>query len=354
MAGLQGWLGAVPRHLSTSTVALVVLMAAFLPPWLLSGVAPAVGAWVPLVTLSLILHLAGALVMSEGFQDRSVFRIELGLRAVVAGPTIALGMAVAAGAATTGSIPAARVWSAVFLSTVLTSFLAVAIWTSRPYFLQSLHIEGRGPALPIACRTLKRMTDLVVAVPVLLLVAPAMIAAMVAIMVESRGGWLFSHDRLGLGGRTFRLFKLRTMVAGNDDKEHQAYVAALVDGNGETNEGLYKLAKDPRRTAVGAFLRRLSIDEIPQLWNVVRGDMSLVGPRPATVADAALYDARAWDRLVVKPGITGLWQVSGRSTLTFAEMIDLDLRYCERWTPLLDLKILLRTPKVALWDRQTA
>ena len=117
---------------------------------------------------------------------------------------------------------------------------------------------------------------------------------------------------------------------------------------------MYKLTRAPRRTRVGALLRRFSIDEFPQLWNVIRGDMSVVGPRPPLPSEAELYDAMARRRMAAKPGLTGLWQVSGRSRLTFAEMVELDVRYWVDWSPLLDLKILARTPKVVLWSKHTA
>ncbi len=144
------------------------------------------------------------------------------------------------------------------------------------------------------------------------------------------------------------------MRAGSNDGEHRAYVAALINGEGEPQDGMYKIVDDHRRTTVGKLLRSFSIDELPQLWNVLRGDMSVIGPRPPLPEEAALYDRATWARMAVKPGLTGLWQVSGRSRLSFEEMVELDIRYWREWSPLLDLRILARTPKAVLWSRDTA
>jgi lipopolysaccharide/colanic/teichoic acid biosynthesis glycosyltransferase len=181
-----------------------------------------------------------------------------------------------------------------------------------------------------------------------------MAAAALAVRTDTRGPVLFAQERVGLGGRTFRILKLRTMVVDNDDSEHAAYVAALITGRAHTREGVYKLVGDSRITRVGRFLRRYSIDELPQLWNVLRGDMSLVGPRPALPREVALYDGHARRRLAVKPGLTGLWQVSGRCELSFVEMVDLDIAYGRDWSLLSDVRILLKTPAAALTGRGAA
>ncbi len=209
-------------------------------------------------------------------------------------------------------------------------------------------------ALPPLCRSYKRVVDVVIAAVALLVALPVLSVAAIAIVAESRGGALFTQTRVGTGGRLFRLFKLRTMRAGSDDSEHRDYVAALIDGVGEPQDGLYKIVDDDRRTWVGRFLRSFSIDELPQLWNVLRGDMSIIGPRPPLPEEAALYDRSTWARMAVKPGLTGLWQVSGRSRLSFEEMVELDVRYWREWSPLLDLRILAQTPKAVLWNRDTA
>ena len=208
--------------------------------------------------------------------------------------------------------------------------------------------------LPPLCRSLKRGVDVAFATVALVLALPVLAIAALVVAVESPGGPLFAQTRVGLRGRTFRLFKLRTMRAGSDDSEHRAYVAALIQGAGEPKDGIYKIVDDDRRTGVGRFLRSFSIDELPQLWNVLRGDMSVIGPRPPLPEEAALYDRETWRRMAVKPGLTGLWQVSGRSRLSFEEMVEFDIRYCQEWSPLLDLRILARTPKAVLWNRDTA
>jgi lipopolysaccharide/colanic/teichoic acid biosynthesis glycosyltransferase len=208
--------------------------------------------------------------------------------------------------------------------------------------------------LHVGHRWVKRGLDLAGGVLGLLVLLPVLVVAMVAIKLDSPGSPIFSQDRLGAGGRRFRLYKLRTMRANNDDSAHQAYVAALIKGEAEQRDGMFKLVDDPRITRVGAFLRRTSLDEVPQLWNVVRGEMSLVGPRPPMLSEAELYDDRAWQRLRAKPGLTGLWQVSGRCELSFDDMVALDVEYARSWSPLLELQILIKTPKAVLSARGAA
>ena len=203
-------------------------------------------------------------------------------------------------------------------------------------------------------RWLKRAVDLVVAPVVLVAVSPLVAASAVAIRLETPGPVLFRQRRVGAGGRPFCVFKLRTMHHGNDDGGHRDYVAALLEGRAERRGGLFKLVDDDRITRVGKVLRSWSLDEIPQLVNVLRGEMTLVGPRPALPNEIELYDERQRARLAGTPGITGLWQVSGRSELGYAEMIDLDLEYLENWSILRDLRILARTPAVVLSRRGVA
>jgi lipopolysaccharide/colanic/teichoic acid biosynthesis glycosyltransferase len=157
--------------------------------------------------------------------------------------------------------------------------------------------------------------------------------------------------RVDINGTRFTLFKLRTMVVNNDPAEHGAYVASLINGQAARRGGMYKLTDDPRITRVGRFLRRYSLDEMPQLLNVFSGSMSLVGPRPVLPHELELYRSAALQRLRVKPGLTGLWQVSGRCELTFDEMIDLDTRYWRAWSPRMELEVLLRTPRTVLSGR---
>lgn len=169
------------------------------------------------------------------------------------------------------------------------------------------------------------------------LLAPLMLVIAVAVRITSRGPVLFIDERVGLGQRTFRCYKFRTMQ--RDAAARQAEFEPL----NEAGATLFKIRNDPRVTSVGRFLRRTSLDEIPQLWNVLKGDMSLVGPRPLPLRDFRLMDDADKRRHVVLPGITGLWQVSGRSELSFPEMVDLDVRYIESWSITADLSIMVRT-----------
>jgi len=177
------------------------------------------------------------------------------------------------------------------------------------------------------------------ALVLLLLAAPLMAAIALAIRVDSRGGVLFRQQRIGQNGRPFPLFKFRSMYHGAG-----AQVGALVASNEADPHGLmFKIRHDPRVTRIGRWLRRYSLDELPQLLNVVRGEMALVGPRPPLPEEVARYGEEARRRLLVKPGITGLWQVSGRSDLSWEDTLRLDLYYVENWSLALDLQILART-----------
>jgi lipopolysaccharide/colanic/teichoic acid biosynthesis glycosyltransferase len=199
----------------------------------------------------------------------------------------------------------------------------------------------------------KRMIDLSIASVVLLLCLPVLVLVALAVRLDSPGPAFFRQTRLGRDGRRFTIYKCRTMAVHNDEREHAAYVAELAEGRAPTHGGLYKLVDDPRSTALGRFLRVSSFDEVPQLVNVLKGDMSLVGPRPSTPEDAASWDPQAWQRLAVRPGLTGPWQISGRSRLSFDEMIALDLDYASTWSPWGDVVVLAHTP-AALLRRETA
>jgi lipopolysaccharide/colanic/teichoic acid biosynthesis glycosyltransferase len=176
-----------------------------------------------------------------------------------------------------------------------------------------------------------------------------------AIRLESSGPLLFRQERVGERGKRFRLLKFRSMVANADATPHREYVAAFIRGTAERQGGkgaaVYKLARDPRVTRVGRLMRRTSLDELPQLWNVLRGDMSLVGPRPPIPYELEHYQKVHLGRLAVKPGITGLWQVSGRSSTSFEAMVDMDLAYIQQRSLGLDLRILLKTIPVVLSAR---
>ena len=188
----------------------------------------------------------------------------------------------------------------------------------------------------------KDLFDRSVAAAALILLSPLLVLLAVTIRLHDRGPALFTQVRVGKDGRMFRIYKFRTMVVDAEARRGQ-----LLDSN-ETDGVLFKLRNDPRVTAVGARLRRWSIDELPQLFNVLLGQMSLVGPRPALPDEAARYAEHVRRRLVVKPGLTGLWQVGGRSDLNWEESVRLDLRYVENWSFALDLQILWKTIAVMM------
>jgi len=194
----------------------------------------------------------------------------------------------------------------------------------------------------------KRALDVLCAVVLLMSLAPLLLVIAVVVQFSSPGPILFRQQRIGAGGRRFVMYKFRTMVAGSDSTLHQAYYSDLIRGAARPINDMFKLVGDPRITRTGRFLRRSSLDELPQLLNVLQGTMSLVGPRPPIPYEVELYGPREWLRFNATPGLTGLWQVSGRNRLTFQEMIDLDLKYIERWSIWLDLWIMLRTPLVML------
>jgi exopolysaccharide biosynthesis polyprenyl glycosylphosphotransferase len=201
----------------------------------------------------------------------------------------------------------------------------------------------REPRLRGWQRFFKRVADLAVSVLALLLLSPVFLVLAIAIKLDSPGPVVFCQTRVGLGRRHFVCFKFRTMRV---DAEQQ--LAALLAHN-EATGPIFKMRDDPRRTRVGRFLRRTSLDELPQIWNVVRGEMSLIGPRPPIPAEVEEYEPWHLQRLQVPPGITGLWQVSGRSDLTFDEMVLLDVYYIENWSPLMDLRIVLKTIPTVLF-----
>ncbi len=200
-------------------------------------------------------------------------------------------------------------------------------------------------------RVMKRIMDVTVSLLALVFLAPLFLMIAAAIKTTSKGPIFFRQRRIGQYGTSFVFLKFRSMYVNNDAGAHKAYVQKLIagkadkqpsDGNGE---GVYKLTRDPRITRVGAFLRKTSLDELPQFINVLRGEMSMVGPRPPVPYEVEAYDI--WHRrrlLEAKPGITGLWQVSGRSRVKFDDMVRLDLQYARTCSPWTDMKILWRTP----------
>jgi lipopolysaccharide/colanic/teichoic acid biosynthesis glycosyltransferase len=213
----------------------------------------------------------------------------------------------------------------------------------------SLSVEAalRPPRVELAYRAI----DIVVASLMLAAVSPLLVFIAVAIRLESAGPALFRQQRLGRSLEPFTARKFRTMVAGVSHDVHREFVLGLIAGMEppESERGpRFKLNDDDRVTRVGQILRRTSLDELPQLWNVIRGDMSLVGPRPAIAYEVEHYPPHWFERFAVKPGMTGLWQVSGRCDLTIEEMIALDIEYVHTRSPRLNLWILLRTVPAVL------
>jgi len=207
--------------------------------------------------------------------------------------------------------------------------------------------------LSSGARILKRTFDLIIAALAIVLLLPLWLLIALLIKLDSRGPVFYTQERVGMDGRLFLLYKFRTMKAGADPELHREYQKAFIAGRAEAQVGndskpTYKLLTDPRITRVGKLLRRTSLDEVPQLLNVLLGDMSLVGPRPPIPYEVEAYELWHRKRLDMKPGLTGLWQVSGRNRLPFEEMVRLDLFYIENWSLLLDLKIILRTVLVMI------
>jgi exopolysaccharide biosynthesis polyprenyl glycosylphosphotransferase len=219
-------------------------------------------------------------------------------------------------------------------------------WRSEVEELYGLPLLHVPPAsLTGGARFSKRTLDLVLALSAIVLAFPVWLAVALAIKLDSPGPVFFLQERSGRGGRPFRIVKFRTMTA--DAWERRGSVAATSDSDGP----LFKMRQDPRITRLGKLLRRTSIDEFPQLLNVVRGDMSLVGPRPLPVEESERLDGAALTRFDVSPGLTGLWQVSGRSDLTYADLQHLDSVYVRSWSFLWDLRIIRDTPRSVLAGR---
>jgi lipopolysaccharide/colanic/teichoic acid biosynthesis glycosyltransferase len=210
-----------------------------------------------------------------------------------------------------------------------------------------IHEQRSNKRIP---RVVKRAIDIAGSTILLAILAPLLAVIAVAIKLTSRGPVIFKQERLGQFGKQFDCLKFRSMYTDNDPGIHRDYVQNLIAGkagsnNDQASSGVYKITNDPRVTPVGRILRKASLDELPQFWNVVRGDMSLVGPRPPVRYEFEVYDF--WHRrrvIEAKPGVTGLWQVSARSRTSFDDMVRLDLRYSQEWSLWLDLKILLATP----------
>jgi exopolysaccharide biosynthesis polyprenyl glycosylphosphotransferase len=203
-------------------------------------------------------------------------------------------------------------------------------------------------------RVMKRAMDIAVSLIALVLFSPLFLLIAVIVKLTSKGPVLFKQERLGEFGKTFKCLKFRSMRVNNDLRIHQEFMRSVISGthDGHAHGGntpVYKMTNDPRITPVGRFIRRTSLDELPQFINILRGEMSLVGPRPPLAYEYEEYDV--WHRrrvLEVKPGLTGLWQVSGRSRVRFDDMVRLDLQYAREWSFWLDVRILLQTPRAVL------
>ena len=204
--------------------------------------------------------------------------------------------------------------------------------------------DGLLGARPFSLQT-KRVLDIIGATVGLILLTPIIFLVAVLVVLTSPGPPFFKQRRVGRGGRDFVFYKFRSMQVSAEELLHE-----IMDHN-EVDGPVFKIKDDPRITEVGRFLRRFSIDELPQLWNVLRGDMSLVGPRPPLPEEVAQYSDWERQRLLVKPGITCIWQVSGRSTLDFETWVSMDLEYIRTWRPWLDLVLIARTVPAVLSGR---
>ena len=212
-----------------------------------------------------------------------------------------------------------------------------------------------------AQRALKRALDVMLSAAGLVVLSPVLAAIAVATKLDSPGPVIYHHERIGQGGRPFRLYKFRSMVTGGDDAGYLRYLQDLIESERDLDgcgRPYRKMGADPRVTHVGRFLRRSYLDELPQLWNVLKGDMSIVGPRPHVQFEVDYYMPGQRRRLEVKPGCTGLWQVAGKADCTFGELIALDLEYIDGWSLWLDVQLFLRTAiamarggRAAVWAR---
>ncbi|KNH23182.1 polyprenyl glycosylphosphotransferase [Arthrobacter sp. ZBG10] len=223
------------------------------------------------------------------------------------------------------------------MAPALTDIAGPRIHTQQVSGLPLIHVTT--PTLEGGQRVAKRLFDIIVSAGLIVLAAPIMLVVAILIRIDSQGPILFRQERVGIEGEHFRMLKFRSMVV-----DAEARLAALATAN-EGSGPLFKLKNDPRVTRIGAPLRRFSIDELPQLFNVFAGTMSLVGPRPPLPREVEAYESDVRRRLLVKPGVTGLWQVSGRSNLSWQDSVRLDLYYVENWSLAGDLVIILRTAR---------
>ncbi len=191
----------------------------------------------------------------------------------------------------------------------------------------------------------KRAVDVVGSIILLILFSPILLATALAVKLTSPGPVIFKHQRIGGNGREFKFYKFRSMRPSAEEER------SLLDDQNEVDGPVFKMRSDPRITPVGRFIRRTSIDELPQFWNVLIGDMSLVGPRPPLPQEVEQYSDWERQRLAVPPGVTGIWQVSGRSDLDFETWVSMDIQYIEEWRPWLDVSLMVRTVPAVLSRR---
>jgi exopolysaccharide biosynthesis polyprenyl glycosylphosphotransferase len=229
----------------------------------------------------------------------------------------------------------------------LTDIAGPRIHTRPVAGLPLIHVET--PVLSAGQRILKRTTDIVLSSVLIVLLSPVFIALALIVKLTSPGPVLYRSERIGRGGEPFHMLKFRSMRVGADKQ-----LKALLEAQGTAQKPLFKVQNDPRITPIGRVLRKYSLDELPQLFNVLGGSMSLIGPRPQIAAEVALYTDAHRRRLMMRPGITGLWQVSGRSTLDWEQAVRLDLYYIENWSLPGDILILFKTVKAVVSPGETA
>jgi len=233
------------------------------------------------------------------------------------------------------------------LAPSITDIAGPRIHTRPVSGLPLIHVET--PRFSAGQRFVKRTMDLISSIILLALLSPVLLIVALIVKLTSPGSVLYRHERIGLNGQPFGMLKFRSMRVGADQE-----LKALLEAQGTDTQPLFKIKDDPRITPIGRFIRKYSLDELPQLLNVLGGSMSLVGPRPQIADEVALYTDAAKRRLLARPGITGLWQVSGRSETTWEEAVKLDLYYVENWSFIGDIAILAKTAKAVLQPGDSA
>ncbi|GAA3203645.1 sugar transferase [Microbacterium terregens] len=233
------------------------------------------------------------------------------------------------------------------LAPSITDIAGPRIHTRPVSGLPLIHVET--PRFSAGQRFVKRAFDLGAAITIAIVLSPVLGVVAIVVKATSPGPIFFAHERIGLGGRPFHILKFRSMRVGANEE-----LEGLLASQGTSTKPLFKVRNDPRITGVGRFIRKYSVDELPQLFNVIAGSMSIVGPRPQVAAEVAMYSDAARRRLLARPGITGLWQVSGRSTLDWEDAVRLDLYYVENWSLIGDVAILFKTIKAVLAPGESA